>query len=119
MHPTDADDWKNQVLEEVLSAVAANPELRAILIFKGARILAKLLPDAHRQSLDRDDFQRRIGNRTGSRERISSADLIDPRKKRAVDLHPGDAASALAIRSSKRAIPSAFRPFIFQLPAIR
>ena len=54
MHPTDADDWKNQVLEEVLSAVAANPELRAILIFKGARILAKLLPDAHRQSLDLD-----------------------------------------------------------------
>jgi len=46
--------WQNAVLDEVFAAIASDAVLTSILIFKGARVLAQLLPDAARRSLDLD-----------------------------------------------------------------
>ena len=54
MNPSQQQQWRNAVLDEVLSAFAAYPELHDVLIFKGARILNLLLGNAGRQSLDLD-----------------------------------------------------------------
>jgi hypothetical protein len=54
VNPQDARDWKNTVLEEVFTGIAASEALAGILIFKGARVLARQLPEAARQSLDID-----------------------------------------------------------------
>ena len=54
MNKTQQNEWKNRLLDEVLIAFAAHAGLRDVLIFKGARILNRLLGDAGRQSLDLD-----------------------------------------------------------------
>ena len=53
MNPEQQQHWKNEVLEEILLAVAASPELSRLLVFKGARIL-NLHLGSYRQSLDID-----------------------------------------------------------------
>jgi hypothetical protein len=50
----DARAWQNAVLDEVFAAIASDPALTSVLIFKGARVLARHLPEAARQSLDLD-----------------------------------------------------------------
>lgn len=54
MNPNDAHAWQDGVLEEIFAGIAANDALTDILIFKGARILARQLPGVARQSLDID-----------------------------------------------------------------
>ena len=39
MNPQDTNRWKSETLDQVLLAFAAHPQLRGVLIFKGARIL--------------------------------------------------------------------------------
>lgn len=46
--------WVNEVLDTIFEALAARPSLRAILIFKGARVLHRRLGSAPRQSYDID-----------------------------------------------------------------
>ena len=54
MNPHDSRDWQDAVLDEVFMGIAASEDLVEILIFKGARILARHLPEAARKSLDID-----------------------------------------------------------------
>lgn len=54
MNASQAALWKDELLNEVLLAVASSPDLRDCLIFKGARVLQILLNDQARQSLDLD-----------------------------------------------------------------
>jgi hypothetical protein len=54
MKPDDARAWQNAVLEEVFLAIAEDPELVRYLVFKGARVLVRHVPEAARQSLDLD-----------------------------------------------------------------
>ncbi len=54
MNPEDWRAWQNSVLDEVFIAIARDPALTSILIFKGARILARHVAEAARQSLDLD-----------------------------------------------------------------
>ena len=54
MNSEDADLWRSEVLDEVLIALASDAELTGALVFKGARILARRLPEAQRRSLDID-----------------------------------------------------------------
>ncbi len=53
MNETQRDNWKFEVLNELLRALAGSPQLREILIFKGALIL-NLHLGTHRKSLDID-----------------------------------------------------------------
>jgi hypothetical protein len=53
MNQKDNEHWKSQVLDEVFIALAASKTLDGILVFKGARVLSKLLGGG-RQSLDLD-----------------------------------------------------------------
>lgn len=46
--------WQDAVFDQVFEAIAASEELRAVLVFKGARILAYHLGGEGRQSLDLD-----------------------------------------------------------------
>jgi hypothetical protein len=52
--PDDARAWQNAVLDEVFVAIAEDPELVRYLVFKGARVLVRHVPEAARQSLDLD-----------------------------------------------------------------
>lgn len=54
MNPTEQARWKVEVLEQVFVAFARSEELAKCLIFKGARVLARRLPTAARQSFDID-----------------------------------------------------------------
>ena len=54
MKEQEADSWKDNVLDEIFAAIAANEILTKALIFKGARVLARYLPESARQSLDLD-----------------------------------------------------------------
>ena len=54
VNPQEADVWKETLLEEIFEALSKSGELRRILIFKGARILNKLLDTDSRRSLDLD-----------------------------------------------------------------
>jgi hypothetical protein len=54
MKPDDAHVWQNAVLDEVFVAIADDPELVRHLVFKGARVLVRHVPEAARQSLDLD-----------------------------------------------------------------
>lgn len=54
MKARDARDWIDTVLDEVFAGIAASETLTDILVFKGARILARYLPSTLRQSLDID-----------------------------------------------------------------
>ena len=54
MNPEDLRAWQDAVLDEVFLGIAASEPLVEILTFKGARILARHLPEAARQSLDID-----------------------------------------------------------------
>lgn len=54
MNAEDQDRWKSETLDEVFAAFAASEELRANLVFKGARVLHRRLPTVRRQSLDID-----------------------------------------------------------------
>ncbi len=54
MKPSDANNWQSAVLDEVFVALAGDTALTEVLIFKGARILAQIIPEAARQSLDLD-----------------------------------------------------------------
>jgi predicted nucleotidyltransferase component of viral defense system len=53
MNKNQRDNWKFEVLAEILSALAKNPEIRENLIFKGALILNRHL-NTKRKSLDID-----------------------------------------------------------------
>jgi len=53
VNPEQFETWKNAALREVIRAIAASPQLRAILIFKGARVLNQWL-ETERVSLDLD-----------------------------------------------------------------
>lgn len=53
MAPDQQRAWKDSVLQEILQAIARDPELRRVIIFKGARIL-NLHLGTTRQSLDID-----------------------------------------------------------------
>jgi len=64
MNPRKQEAWRDQVVSEILEAIAKDDELRDALIFKGARILNIHL-GAARQSLDIDsnlnvNFQKNI-----------------------------------------------------------
>lgn len=50
----DSRAWQNALLDEVFIGIASDPALTSILIFKGARVLARHVSDAARQSLDLD-----------------------------------------------------------------
>lgn len=54
MGPEEQGYWKDEALTFLLGAVAADAELRALLIFKGARILYQRLGTTGRRSLDLD-----------------------------------------------------------------
>lgn len=54
MNPQSRDIWKNDILDTVLQALAANDDSRELFVFKGARILAMRLGGSHRRSLDLD-----------------------------------------------------------------
>ena len=54
MKEQEADSWKDNVLDEIFAAIAASELLTKALIFKGARVLARYLPEGARQSLDLD-----------------------------------------------------------------
>lgn len=75
MNPQDQQKWQDELLDEVLIAMARDGELARSLVFKGARILARLLPDAKRQSLDidanmREEFHREFPDRIAQAARI-------------------------------------------------
>jgi hypothetical protein len=53
MNPAQAEKWKDQVLDEIFEAFAESAELQHALIFKGARVLGRLL-NTTRQSFDLD-----------------------------------------------------------------
>lgn len=69
----DTRAWQNAVLDEVFVAIATAPELAKNLVFKGARILARHVPDAARQSLDLDAniTQEFLGNYPESRQQAA------------------------------------------------
>ena len=52
MRPDEAARWKNEVLDAVFCALAADNATRGMLVFKGARVLAMRLGSTKRQSLD-------------------------------------------------------------------
>ncbi len=54
MDPANRERWQNEVMDEVLRALAHSDELRPYLVYKGARILRRLLPSVRRASLDLD-----------------------------------------------------------------
>jgi hypothetical protein len=54
MKPDHANQWKDALLDEILEAISSSSFLAETLIFKGARILARHLPDVARRSLDID-----------------------------------------------------------------
>jgi hypothetical protein len=54
MDRREQDHWKDEALHVVLEAVASDPDLRRILVLKGARALGRLLPGLSRMSLDID-----------------------------------------------------------------
>ena len=54
MNPEDADQWQQEAFDEVFRALAASADLRGVLVFKGARVLALRLRAAGRRSLDID-----------------------------------------------------------------
>lgn len=54
MNKESQNRWKNEVLEHILSALAAHESLNQNIIFKGARILNLRLSNTSRQSLDID-----------------------------------------------------------------
>ncbi len=54
MNSEQRNIWKNEVLDTIFEALAASPELRDVLIFKGARVLNRRLANGGRQSLDLD-----------------------------------------------------------------
>ena len=53
MRPADARRWQDEVLDEIFAALAASKALRAMFIFRGARVLALRLGGG-RQSMDID-----------------------------------------------------------------
>lgn len=61
MGPDEQQSWKDEALEFVLQAVAADEVLRSLLVFKGARILYRRLGTAGRMSLDLDATLRKDG----------------------------------------------------------
>ena len=86
MKPNDYSAWQHAVLDEVMAAIAASDELASILIFKGARILARLLPDAGRQSLDIDaNYSREF--LTSYRSRESQAAYLQQHFSAAIRRH--------------------------------
>jgi len=96
LNPDDARAWQNAVLDEVFAGIAANSYLTDILVFKGARVLARHLPHSPRQSLDIDancsrDF---LANYP---ERSSQADILRNHLRSAI------------IRQFERATPVRFR----------
>lgn len=69
--------WVNEVLDAIFEALAARPGLRAILIFKGARVLHRRLGAAPRQSYDIDanltrHFVEQHPNRSDQRRAIAA-----------------------------------------------
>lgn len=54
MNPDHANKWKDALLDEILEAISTSTFLAETLIFKGARVLARHIPDVARQSLDID-----------------------------------------------------------------
>jgi len=50
----EAETWKEALLEEIFIALSKSEKLRQVLIFKGARVLNKLLDTDSRRSLDID-----------------------------------------------------------------
>ena len=54
MDKSDQDRWTSELLDEVFVAFAHHTGLSQCLVFKGARVLARRLPSAARQSLDID-----------------------------------------------------------------
>jgi len=54
MKADDARAWQDAVLDEVFVAIAEDPELVRYLVFKGARVLVRHVPEAARRSLDLD-----------------------------------------------------------------
>ena len=54
MNKENQNRWKNEVLEHILTALAAHTSLNQNIIFKGARILNLRLDNTSRQSLDID-----------------------------------------------------------------
>ena len=54
MNPREAEDWKEEVLEEILQSLAGHGPLRSMLVFKGARVLNERLQELGRRSLDID-----------------------------------------------------------------
>ena len=83
MNPIDRDEWIDGVLSQVILALARNAQLRAALIFKGARILAMHLGD-DRKSLDLDSNLAPIESLNGINREDAAAFLQDNIRK-AVD----------------------------------
>ena len=54
MTPEEVDDWKEEVLGEILQSLSGHPPLYSMLVFKGARVLNERLHEAGRRSLDID-----------------------------------------------------------------
>lgn len=54
MNPREAEDWKEEVLGEILQSLAGHAPLRSMLVFKGARVLNERLQELGRRSLDID-----------------------------------------------------------------
>ena len=54
MNPRKAEDWKEEVLGEILQSLARHAPLCSMLVFKGARVLNERLKELGRRSLDID-----------------------------------------------------------------
>jgi hypothetical protein len=82
MKPEEQARWKNEVLELVFEAMAASEMLTSLLIYKGARVLNRRLPESDRQSLDIDSNLSFQAEKQYSRE--EQAQLLEHETERAV-----------------------------------
>jgi hypothetical protein len=85
MNQKDADRWKSEVLDEIFAALAADDEIEACLVFKGARVLNARLGGG-RQSLDLDsNLIKDFVDRHPDRE--EQKNYLERHVKRAVSRH--------------------------------
>jgi len=86
MNLRERDDWRDEVLREILAAIAADADLVTTLVFKGARVLQMHLPGATRRSLDLDaNLSREFIERYPGRQR--QADVLRAGLERALQRH--------------------------------
>lgn len=81
MNTTDSNKWVDEVLTDVLVALARSSSLKEWLTFKGARILALRLPDTNRQSQDIDSVLMDVFTENYPEREAQKAALLQEIKK--------------------------------------